>query len=228
MDRQPRRFRTFATAAILGLVTTTTLVAAPADAAVSGTAYRVKGVIDGDTIKVVIGSRTEHIRLIGINTPEMSTNECHARQATSAMQSLVQSKHVYLKGDKTQGNRDKYGRLLRYVYTAQGKRDVAKSLIAGGHGREFTYNKPYHHRKAYIAAEKKASKAKKGLWKSCVKTASKGKCLIKGNISSSGSKIYHVPGQDYYDVTQITTAKGERWFCTEAEAKAAGWRRSFS
>jgi len=50
-----------------------------------------------------------------------------------------------------------------------------------------------------------------------------GSCLIKGNIGSGG-KIYHVPGGDSYDETRIDEAKGERWFCTEAEARAAGWR----
>ena len=49
---------------------------------------------------------------------------------------------------------------------------------------------------------------------------------IKGNISSSGEKIYHVPGGQYYAVTQIDASKGEKWFCTEDEARAAGWRRS--
>ncbi|MEO8758705.1 MAG: hypothetical protein ABI398_13255 [Devosia sp.] len=52
-------------------------------------------------------------------------------------------------------------------------------------------------------------------------------CSIKGNISiNSGERIYHVPGQAYYDATIITPTKGERWFCTEAEARAAGWRRA--
>ena len=51
-------------------------------------------------------------------------------------------------------------------------------------------------------------------------------CLIKGNISKKGEKIYHVPGQQYYDDTIIIPSKGERYFCTEAEAKAAGWRKS--
>ena len=50
-----------------------------------------------------------------------------------------------------------------------------------------------------------------------------GKCRIKGNISGSG-KIYHVPGSDSYERTKIDESKGERWFCTEAEARAAGWR----
>jgi len=49
-------------------------------------------------------------------------------------------------------------------------------------------------------------------------------CNIKGNINSSGERIYHVPGQEHYVRTQITLNKGERWFCSEAEALAAGWR----
>jgi len=52
-------------------------------------------------------------------------------------------------------------------------------------------------------------------------------CLIKGNISfRTGEKIYHVPGGEFYDETVINASKGERWFCTEAEARAAGWRKS--
>lgn len=54
----------------------------------------------------------------------------------------------------------------------------------------------------------------------------KAECLIKGNISSSGEKIYHLSGGRYYDVTVIDQSKGERWFCAEAEAVAAGWRKS--
>jgi hypothetical protein len=48
-------------------------------------------------------------------------------------------------------------------------------------------------------------------------------CRIKGNISASG-RIYHRPGQRDYDATRISPAKGEAWFCTEAEARAAGFR----
>ena len=52
-------------------------------------------------------------------------------------------------------------------------------------------------------------------------------CVIKGNISwRSGEKIYHLPGQQYYDSTVISPAQGERWFCTEAEALENGWRKS--
>ncbi|SFO41703.1 hypothetical protein SAMN04487859_1475 [Roseovarius lutimaris] len=51
-------------------------------------------------------------------------------------------------------------------------------------------------------------------------------CRIKGNISGNGVHIYHLPGQRDYDKTRITERKGERWFCTEDAAQAAGWRRA--
>ncbi|WP_245424922.1 sunset domain-containing protein [Shinella zoogloeoides] len=52
-------------------------------------------------------------------------------------------------------------------------------------------------------------------------------CNIKGNVSyNGGQRIYHVPGQHYYDATRISYMDGERWFCSEAEAQAAGWRRA--
>lgn len=51
-------------------------------------------------------------------------------------------------------------------------------------------------------------------------------CQIKANIAADGGRIYHVPGGAFYDATVIDPAAGERWFCTEGEARAAGWRRS--
>lgn len=51
-------------------------------------------------------------------------------------------------------------------------------------------------------------------------------CNIKGNISSTGVRIYHVPSGQYYSQTLINTAKGEKWFCSQGEAMLAGWRKS--
>ena len=51
-------------------------------------------------------------------------------------------------------------------------------------------------------------------------------CKIKGNVNTRGERIYHLPGQKYYDKTVISSTHGERWFCSEKEARAAGWRRS--
>jgi len=54
-------------------------------------------------------------------------------------------------------------------------------------------------------------------------------CPIKGNISkNTGQRIYHTPGQEYYTQTRIDWLSGERWFCSEADARAAGWRKSRS
>ncbi|WP_416223073.1 succinoglycan biosynthesis protein exoi [Tianweitania sp.] len=54
-------------------------------------------------------------------------------------------------------------------------------------------------------------------------------CKVKGNVSiETGERIFHVPGQKYYQQTMINPSYGERWFCSEAEARAAGWRKSKS
>ena len=59
--------------------------------------------------------------------------------------------------------------------------------------------------------------------KSSASSSSTSQCLIKGNISSKGKKFYHLPSCPSYKQTKIDTSKGEQWFCTEAEAQAAGW-----
>ncbi len=54
------------------------------------------------------------------------------------------------------------------------------------------------------------------------------KCRIKGNINSKGARIYHMPGRAFYERTGIRAEKGERWFCSEAQARASGWRAARS
>ena len=49
-------------------------------------------------------------------------------------------------------------------------------------------------------------------------------CRIKGNVSASGERIYHRPSDDYYMRTLVNPFRGERWFCSEADARRAGWR----
>ncbi len=52
-------------------------------------------------------------------------------------------------------------------------------------------------------------------------------CRIKGNISmNGGERIYHLPGQVFYEETRIRPEFGERWFCTGTDARAAGWRKA--
>jgi phosphatidylserine/phosphatidylglycerophosphate/cardiolipin synthase-like enzyme len=52
------------------------------------------------------------------------------------------------------------------------------------------------------------------------------KCPIKGNVNRKGERIYHEPGDRDYERVVMDLAKGKRWFCSEAEAEAAGWRRA--
>jgi hypothetical protein len=51
-------------------------------------------------------------------------------------------------------------------------------------------------------------------------------CVIKGNVNDKGERIFHLPTSAYYGATVIDTARGERWFCSEDEARAAGWRKA--
>ena len=93
----------------------------------------------------------------------------------------------------------------------------------------------------YVSHETAAKAARRGVWRGEFVAPSRwrrgerleaaaasgvGDCRIKGNISRKGTRIYHVPGGVWYAKTRIDTAKGERWFCTEAKARAAGWRRA--
>jgi hypothetical protein len=64
-------------------------------------------------------------------------------------------------------------------------------------------------------------------WLSGKSSGASGTCNIKGNISiNTGEHIYHVPGQEHYWETRISPHYGERWFCSETEARAAGWRKA--
>ena len=96
----------------------------------------------------------------------------------------------------------------------------------------------------YVKDEEKAKSEKLGLWssqfvepwrwrkergaveKEAAASLSNPECLIKGNISSNGSRIYHPPGGAYYSRTKIDLSRGERWFCSATEAEEAGWRAS--
>lgn len=111
---------------------------------------------------------------------------CYGKQASSKMQSLVQSKQVRLVADPTQGDRDRYGRLLRYVKLADGS-DVAQTLIAGGFGREYTYDTAYAQQANFLAAQSSAEQRKTGLWGACSYAAAFNPPLASGGAASSGA-----------------------------------------
>lgn len=123
----------------------------------------VVGVSDGDTLRVTVNGATERLRIIGMDAPELSERECYAQAAASRMQSLVQSRDVRIAADPTQGDRDRYGRLLRHVYTLDGT-NVAEALIAEGLAVEYTYSRHYDGRDDYLAAQDTAREESLGLW----------------------------------------------------------------
>lgn len=124
-------------------------------------------VVDGDTLSVSIGGKSETIRIIGINTPETvdprKPVECFGQEASAKAHELLDGKSVTLEADATQGERDKYGRLLRYVFLPDGS-DFGKAMISGGFAYEYTYSVPYKYQEAYKAAQGEAQAAKRGLW----------------------------------------------------------------
>lgn len=129
--------------------------------------YDVVKVVDGDTIDVNIDWKTERIRLIGLDTPEIvdprTTVQCFGQESSTKAHELLDGKKVALETDATQGERDKYDRLLRYVFI-ENNTDFSKSMIENGFGHEYTYEIPYKRQVAYKEAQKQAESGKKGLW----------------------------------------------------------------
>ncbi len=205
------------------------------ESGVSAELYPVLSVADGDTITVDIAGTRERVRLLGIDAPEVAgTTECFGNEASQYARGILTGTSVGLVADPTQDDRDRYGRLLRYVILPDGT-DFDAQLIAQGYALEYTYAKPYQRQSAYRAAESVATTTDRGLWsaESCSAaktsvaappTGAAAGCDIKGNISSKGDKIYHQPGDSSYAETVITESKGERFFCSVADAVAAGWR----
>ena len=135
----------------------------------TGDLYQVTSITDGDTIKVQLGDTIETIRFIGMDTPETKDPrkpvQCFGKEASSRMQHYVQSKKVRLESDPSQGDRDKYGRLLRYVYGEDGQ-NIAYEMIKGGYAHEYTYRLPYKYQSQFQTAEKQARGSSAGLWSS--------------------------------------------------------------
>jgi micrococcal nuclease len=129
--------------------------------------YRVVKVIDGDTIDLDINGQTERIRLIGMDTPETvdprKTVECFGKEASNKAKEMLTAKSVKIAADPTQDNRDKYKRLLRYVYLEDGT-NFNKLMISEGYAHEYTYYVPYQLQVEFKAAQKDAEENERGLW----------------------------------------------------------------
>jgi endonuclease YncB( thermonuclease family) len=131
------------------------------------TYYSVTEVVDGDTIKISMNGKTETLRLIGMDTPETvdprKPVQCFGKEASNKAKELLSGKKVRIETDPTQGERDKYERLLAYVYRDDGI-FYNKYMIEQGYAHEYTYNTPYKYQAEFKAAQKSAQTAQLGLW----------------------------------------------------------------
>lgn len=187
--------------------------------------------VDGDTLTLA----GQKVRLFGVDAPEMG-QMCDRKGKVWACGAMARDMlaDVVAAGRLSCDvvDRDRYGRAV--AVCAQGDRDVGAEMVR--QGGAIAYRR-YSER--YVNAENAARRDGLGIWTSVMlspeahrragdqpEAAPAGDCAIKGNIGASGKHIYHLPGQADYAATRINTAKGERWFCSEAEARAAGFRRA--
>lgn len=129
--------------------------------------YKIVRVIDGDTMIIKINGKNKTVRLIGVNTPETVDPrrpvECFGIEASNKAKEILSGKNVKLEADGFVGERDKYGRLLRYIFLEDGT-NFNKMMISEGYAYEYTYDLPYKYQNEFKQAEKDAREAKKGLW----------------------------------------------------------------
>ncbi|MCX5513381.1 succinoglycan biosynthesis protein [Kaistia algarum] len=188
-------------------------------------------VVDGDTLWI---DGTTY-RIAGIDAPEAGQKCAKAgggtwpcgKAAVGAMQDLAGSGEVRCDSRGL----DDYGRTLAVCF-ADGV-DIGGSLVDKGLAWSFR-----KYSLDYAGAEDAAHAKRVGVWQAETEApwdfrahrwdveqqvAPKG-CPIKGNINRDDERIYHAPWSPWYTRTKIDEAHGERWFCTEGEALAAGWR----
>lgn len=187
-------------------------------------------IIDGDTLDLD-GTR---FRLNGIDAPERAQTcktstgkiwRCGAA-ATQALVALTKNATVTCKSHGT----DHYNRQIATCFADD--HDVGRALVKRGYAWAFLKFSD-----TYAGEQTRAKAQKLGIWQGSAQPAwefraaswssarqkAPADCPIKGNISDNG-RIYHTPWSKWYSRTKINTAKGERWFCNEAEAIAAGWK----
>lgn len=125
--------------------------------------------MDGDTIEIDMHSTTETVRFIGLDTPEKNHPEkpvqCFAHAATDHLQDLIGEQLVRLESDPINQNRDRYGRLLRYVYLTDGTLLNAQQ-IKDGYGFAYT-SFPFTKLDEFIEYENAARNSGVGLWGNC-------------------------------------------------------------
>jgi endonuclease YncB( thermonuclease family) len=195
----------------------------PRDPVASATISGPITVLDGDTIEI----GATRIRLFGIDAVEHDQT-CRNQDGTvwACGDWVTQQARAQFQGrnGRCEPTGDvTYGRIV--ARCTVGGTDMQRALV--DQGMAFAYRR---YSSDYVGDERTAAAQKRGIWAGTVqkpeefRAASKTSgCRIKGNVSASGN-IYHLPGSDHYARTRINTARGERWFCSVAEAEQAGWR----
>jgi len=176
-------------------------------------------VVDGDTIDV----GATRVRLHGIDAPELGQRCTNPGGATRDCGTWVADQVRARIGSRMARcdtvDTDRYGRTVATCAVAG--QDVGRMLVT--EGLALAYRK---YSMAYDLDEKRAVVAAVREERAAETAAPDPDCAIKGNISRSGTRIHHLPGQADYTRTVIRPDQGERWFCSEAAARAAGWRRA--
>ncbi|HEX7301075.1 MAG TPA: thermonuclease family protein [Solirubrobacteraceae bacterium] len=126
-------------------------------------------VVDGDTIRVRLDGRTERVRYIGVDTPESvkpgTPVQCFAKRASAANAALVAGRSVRLVADVER--RDRYGRLLAYVYREPDGAFVNARLVRDGFARTLTIAPNVAHARELAGLAREARRARRGLWAAC-------------------------------------------------------------
>lgn len=139
--------------------------------------YEVVRFSDGDTITINMNGHNETVRMIGVDTPETHHPElpvqCYGPAASAFTKNLIGEQKVRLEADPTNQNRDRYDRLLRYVYLADG-RLAQEELIKNGYGFAYTQF-PFTKTEAFVAWQNEAREANRGLWGNCTATEENGR-----------------------------------------------------
>lgn len=188
-------------------------------------------VTDGDTIEV----GEEVVRLFGVDAPELG-QKCKGpkelrhcgKLAATFLADRIEGEHL----ECVVIDVDEHNRSV--ASCRHDGEDLSGWLVREGYALAFL-----RYSDRYIADEAMARAGRLGLWRAALEPPWKYRarrwkiarqeapegCPIKGNISrATGDRIYHTPWSRSYDSTKISVEKGERWFCTEEEALAAGWR----
>ena len=138
--------------------------------------YNVSRFVDGDTIDVNMNGSVETVRFIGVDTPEThkpnTPVQCYGELAAAYTKSLIGTQRVRLQADPLDTNRDRYGRLLRYIYLPNGTL-VEEQIIKNGYGFAYTLF-PFEKVDQFKADQAQAEANKAGLWASCQVTNDSG------------------------------------------------------